>query len=123
MDEDEVKTCAKRWLEKQNYKVQEEVGVLGTQREVILDFWSYKDGSVPEIIWVEAKGDTNLSELLEGFIRLKFAIYHGGGLGILALPHKTCQKLLKHKAFLKQVEKVIYLLDVERNRLIKSYHK
>jgi len=41
------------------------------------------------------------------------AVYLGGGLGILAVPHKAAEKLLKYREFLKQAENVIGILDVE----------
>jgi len=118
MNEDEVKKLTKKWLEKQGFKVHSEVAV-GESREVILDFYGFKDGSPPKIIWVECKGDENLSELLEGFIRTEFAVYDRGGLGILSIPHKATKKLIKYKDFLKQAENIIGILDIEKNRLIK----
>jgi len=78
LNEDQVKRLTQDWLRKNGYVIKQEVGVLGTNREVILDFYAYRDkNGDPEIIWVEAKGDVNLSELLEGFIRVTL-----GSLGI-----------------------------------------
>ena len=120
MNEDQVKRLTQDWLRKNGYVVKQEVGVLGTNREVILDFYAYRDkNGDPEIIWVEAKGDVNLSELLEGFIRLEFAVWRGGGLGILSIPHKATLKLLKYRQFLRQAENTLALLDVETQKLIK----
>jgi len=111
MNEDRVKELTKKWLEKQGFKVYPEVSV-GEKREVVLDFYAYQDP--PEVWWIECKGDQNLSELLEGFIRVEFAVWDRGGLGILAVPHKSTKKLLRYKDFLKQAEKVIEILDVEK---------
>lgn len=135
MNEGEVKELAKKWLEKQGFKVREEVAI-GENREVVLDFFSYSDASHqlilhqplfphatsgqiaphPIILWVECKGDENLSQLLEGFIRVEFAIFDRGGLGILAIPHNATEKLLKYKNFLKN--NAIALLNVESNQIL-----
>jgi hypothetical protein len=139
MNEDEVKKRTEHWLISQGAKVKREVAV-AENRELIMDFFAYCDGSRlpmscqslhaafnpfihstsnPVILWVECKGDHNLSQLLEGFIRLELAIYLSGGLGILAAPHQACQKLLKYRKFLKQAENVIGLLDIEKGVLVK----
>lgn len=124
MREEEVKEATEKWLTEKGYKIQREVGVSGTEREVILDLYGYKeeDGR-PEILWVECKGDQTLSELLEGFIRLEFGVWLGGGIGILAVPHNATRKLLNYKKFLGQAETIISVLDVEDNRLIKLNQK
>lgn len=113
MDEEEAKQRTKEWLEKEGYKVHQEVSIC-ENREVILDFYAYKDS--PFILWVEVKGDVSLSQLLEGFIRVELATYLGGGQGLLAVPHKATQRLLQHRRFLSQAEKVIAILDVEREQ-------
>lgn len=113
MREDKVKEATYHWLEEQEWTVKSEVGVSGTEREVIIDFYAYRERSTPEILWVECKGNQNLSDLLEGFIRLEFAIFYGGGNGYLVAPHKATTKLLKHRIFLSQAASVIKLLDIE----------
>lgn len=114
MDEQEASALTRRWLEERGFKVKTEVGVSGTEREVILDYYGYRENSEPEILWVEVKGDQKLSQLLEGFIRVEFAIHYGGGAGILACPTQATEKLLNHRDFLRQAEGVISLLDVEK---------
>jgi hypothetical protein len=136
MDEKEVKRRTEQWLKNQGFKVKREVAV-AEDRELIMDFYAYCDGDAsflttsflapspptgsfltrPTILWVECKGDQNLSELLEGFIRLELAVYLGGGLGILAVPNKATQKLLNYKDFLRQAENVIAILNVESSKL------
>lgn len=112
MDEDEVKRRTRAWLESQGYKVTEEIGVSGTERQVILDFYGYREQqSEPQIIWVECKGDQNLSELLEGWVRLEFGVFYGGGKAILAVPKDAAERLLKHEEFLKG--STIKILNVE----------
>lgn len=113
MNEEEVKRRVKRWLEESQYTVHEEVGVSGTNREIVLDFYGYKDS--PSILWVECKGDQSLSELLEGFIRTEFAVFSGGGRGILATPKNARKKLLKYEKFLKGSS--VQVLDVESYQL------
>lgn len=117
MEESAVKEQARKWLDSQGYEVTCEVGVSGTQREVILDLYGYREkGSEPQIIWVECKGDQNLSQLLEGWIRVEFAVFLGGGKGVLAVPHKACKKLLTYRIFLSQDEN-IKLFDVETQQM------
>ena len=114
MDENEVKKRTKEWLEKKGYTVKSEVGVPGTNREVIMDYYAYREREgEPEILWVECKGDCNLSYLLEGFVRLEFTLWLGGGIGILAIPHEAKQKLLKHEKFFEQAQNIITLLDIQ----------
>jgi len=89
-------------------------------RQVLLDHQGIKDNPI-DLVWIEAKGsDVNFSELLEGFIRTIYAIYHGGGNGYLAIPHAEYLRLLEQKEFLKAVAESVNgkgtmgLLDVER---------
>ena len=114
MDEDQVKLLTQRWLKKRGYEVKQEVGVGGIEREVILDFYGYREVNEPEILWVECKGDQNLSELLEGFIRVEFAVHYGGGTGVLAIPTEAATKIFKYGDFLKQATGIIEILDVEK---------
>ncbi|GAI27422.1 unnamed protein product [marine sediment metagenome] len=121
MMEDEVKKRTRRWLETKGYKVKAEVKIScpddseNNHGSVVLDFWAYKDPA--KIVWCECKGDQSLSELLEGFIRLEFGVFYGGGHGILAVPHTATMRLLSHKKFLAQAKDVIQILDVEQNKL------
>lgn len=58
----------------------------------------------PERLWVEAKGSHNsVSDFLQGFIRLTFAIWYGGGDGLLALPEDGLNKILAFREFLERV--------------------
>lgn len=116
MNEDEVKKLTERWLKKQGYKIRAEVGVSGTNRDVILDFYGFQNTNPPSILWVECKGDESLSQVLEGFIRTEFAIFYGGGQGILAVPERATKKLLKYKEFLKGSD--VWILNVESNCIV-----
>ena len=114
MNEPEVKKLTCKWLERQNYKVQKEIGVPNSNGEVILDFYGYREtNGVPEIVWCECKGDVILSKLLEGFIRLEFGVHYGGGTGILAVPSRAKNNLEPFHNFLKQAENTIRILNVE----------
>lgn len=120
MREDKVKELAREWLEAQGYRVKPEppAPVETEERELALDFHAYRDKE-PEILWVECKGDVNLSELLEGFVRLEFCVYYGGGLGFLALPSDARRRLLKFNEFLKHSMATIAILDVEEGKIFK----
>jgi hypothetical protein len=60
-----------------------------------------------KICWIEGKGsNANFSELLEGFIRVLYAVWHGGGLGLLAVPNEQYEKLMEEKEFLEKIAKV-----------------
>jgi hypothetical protein len=138
MNEGEVKNKTERWLKNQGFKVKREVAV-AENRELIMDFYAYRDGDAPHsfvstqplqtalfpttsspiILWVECKGDQNLSGLLEGFIRLELAVWLGGGLGMLAAPHTATEKLLRYRTFLSQAENVIALLDAQKQEIHK----
>jgi len=116
LDEDEVKRRTRAWMESQGYKVREEIGVNGTERQVILDFYGYREEKgEPQIVWVECKGDQNLSELLEGWIRLEFGLFYGGGKGIFAVPKHSAERLVKHEELLKGCP--IKILNVESYQL------
>jgi len=52
-------------------------------------------------IWVEAKGEANLSDLIQGSGRLIFAVYYGGGKALLAIDRKRTARLLQYIDFLK----------------------
>lgn len=54
-----------------------------------------------ERIWVESKGKVGLSTLLQGLIRLAFALYYGGGKALLAIDHEMIERLQKYEGFLK----------------------
>jgi len=53
-----------------------------------------------ERIWVEGKGDVGMSALIQGLGRLCFAIFLGGGKGLLAIDRERTERLLQYKEFL-----------------------
>lgn len=120
MREEEVKKLAKKWLEAQGYKVRPETPapIDNEDRELALDFYAYRDAK-PEVLWVEAKGDVNLSQLLEGFVRTELCVHYGGGLGLLALSTSSRRKLMKYEDFLKHSVETIALLDVQEGKIFK----
>lgn len=101
MDEPEVKERIRKQMEGQGYRLKTEPPVLDTDREVILDFYAWREGDTPDVVWIECKGDVNVSELLEGWVRTAFATYQGGGRGMLVAPAKSIARLERYGDFLK----------------------
>jgi hypothetical protein len=130
LTEDEVNLKVKEWLENHSYHYKGilnvgkgQVPVPDGTRSVLIDAQGFRD-DIPDLIWIEAKGsDLNLSELLEGFIRVNYAVFEGGGRGFLATPHKEFELLLERKEFLGAVahsvngKGYIGLLDIERGTI------
>jgi hypothetical protein len=120
MNEDKVRELATKWLEGQGYKVKPDPPApLDSEKpEVLLDLYAYRN-TEPEVYWLECKGDVNLSELLEGFIRTELCVHYGGGLGLLAVPSLSARKLMRIKDFLGRSFEKIALLDVEKGKILK----
>lgn len=131
MTEQEVNEKVKEWLLANGFRYK---GVLRDgdvpapdgYRRVRIDHQGYDDANL-RLIWVEAKGsNTPLSELLEGFIRLAYAMWHGGGDGLLALPAEEAEMLLDEtvRPFLEEVSKAltirgkIGIMDVEGEKIV-----
>lgn len=131
MTEDEVNERVERWLIERGYKYKGilnvglgQVPVPDGTRQVLLDHQGVKDNPI-DLVWIEAKGSgVNFSQLLEGFIRVGYGVFHGGGKGYLAIPHNEYEKLLEQKDFLKAVAESVNgkgtmgLLDAENGELI-----
>lgn len=134
MTEDEVNICCREWLQNRSFKYKGvlnlglgQVPVPDGTRQVLIDHCGIKDSPI-DLVWVEAKGSgVNFSQLLEGFIRVGYAVFHGGGKGYLAVPHNEYDKLLEQKDFLKAVAESINgkgtmgLLDAEKEMVIEFY--
>ena len=104
MTEGEVNETVKSWLEAHNYHYKGicrngQVPVPIERVTILIDHQGEKL-TPPQRLWVEAKGDVNMSELLEGFVRLCFAVFYGGGDGLLAVPQKQLWHLLEVQEFL-----------------------
>lgn len=126
---DEVNIGCREWLEKRGFKYKGilnvgfgQVPVPDGNRQVLLDHQGFSV-TTQELIWIEAKGSgVNFSELLEGFIRTCYGVYHGGGIGYLAVPKNEYDKLLGQTTFLESAAHVINgrgtmgLLDIEGKR-------
>lgn len=54
-----------------------------------------------ERIWIEGKGEVGVSTLIQGLGRLTFAVYYGGGKGLLAIDGERTKRLLKYESWLK----------------------
>ncbi len=130
MEEPEVKIRFENYLKKQGYikvekngKPQMTRGFGNTytpepntdeQRNVRLDYYIYKDSTPPEVTWVECKGDLNLSGLLEGFVRVEYAIWLNGGQGLFVCPTEAINMMLEIREFLsKAVSNQIQILNAE----------
>lgn len=147
MIEKEVHVLSKRWLESQGYQYKgvcnegktfenrydgqvEKVGghvpvpTVTENEKVLIDNQGEKQENGKWIrVWIEDKGsNANLSTLLEGFIRVVYAVYHGGGDGLLSVPHDRMRIIEENMDFIKQVAEVtvgkgrIGILDAEKNR-------
>ena len=55
---------------------------------VKIDHQGEKDG---DRLWIEDKGSCNTSTILEGFNRVCFAVWYGGGDGLLSVPSDRIQ--------------------------------
>lgn len=139
MKEEEVNVVCKKWIEDNNYKYK---GVLNKRPRSYKERNGVKNGwgqvPVPDgignvlidhqgigdvdssLIWIEAKGERDsFSELLQGFIRIIYACYHGGGKGLLAVPDKEYSNLMEYKEFISKVasasERQIGIFNAEKN--------
>lgn len=108
-EEDKIKVWIKAKLESEGYRLRREPPVIGTveSKEMALDFYAFKDGNPPDVIWVECKGDVDLSMLIEGFARIEFATFMGGGRGLFVAPRKQIDQMLRYKEFFDQVPHIL----------------
>ena len=58
--------------------------------------------------WIEDKGSCNLSTVLEGFSRICYAVYYGGGNGLLSLPDDSFRIAEQNKDFLSLIAWVTF---------------
>jgi len=137
MTENEINEKVKEWLTSQGYvykgvlnaKPKEganpngygQVAVPDGTRDVLIDHTGHKDRPV-DLIWIEAKGSgIGLSMLLQGFARVGYAVYHGGGRGLLACPATEFDTMFAQRDFLKAIgvasERSLGLLDGESGRV------
>lgn len=91
-------------------------------RCVLIDHTGHKDYPVVDLIWIEAKGSgVGMSTLLEGFSRMAYAVYHGGGRGLLACPTAEFELLFAQRLFLKAIgvasERSLGLFDGETDKV------
>lgn len=129
MTEDEVNLKVKEWLQSHSFKYKGilnsgQVSVPDGNRQVLIDHAGVKTNP-PDLVWIEAKGsDINFSNLLEGYIRVSYAVWHGGGKGFLGIPHEEYLKLLEQREFLEAIahsvngKGIMGLLDAEKGVMI-----
>lgn len=76
-------------------------------------------GTSYDRLWIENKGSCGLSKLLEGFTRVCYAVFYGGGDGLLVLPHDMIRIVKENDAFFRQEALVVNgkgrsgVLDIE----------
>ncbi len=138
MTENEVNEAVKKWLTGQGYTYKGilnpgngkanskdtgygQVSVPDGTRSVLIDHTGHNDFT-KDLIWVEAKGgECGMSQLLEGFVRMVYGCYHGGGSGLLATPSAECSRMLEQRDFLKRVgiscERKVGILDAEKGEV------
>ncbi len=120
MTEDEVNLKCKAWIENNGFKYKGvlnlgcskiksrdtgfgQVSIPDGTRSVLIDHQGHNDRT-KDLIWIEAKGSgVGMSQLLEGFIRVVYACYHGGGYGLLAVPEEEYHRVVKQEDFLRRV--------------------
>ncbi len=156
MNEKEVNKKVKAWLEKQGYSYKGvlkdgDVPIANGKRDVLLDAHGVRlinekgdvvefeegkgyDGNSDtkdcyyESVWVEAKGDVGMSDLIEAFGRVCYAVWHGNGLGIVAVPKKQFEMMMDEKEFFAKIAEVtvgkgkIGVMDAEIEKVI-DYEK
>lgn len=132
MQEREVSKCSKAWLEKQGYDYKGvcsnghvPVPTITKNEKVLIDGMGEKrENGEPLRLWIEDKGsNANLSTLLEGFSRICFAVFYGGGDGLLGIPHDRIRVVNENQEFFKRLADVtvgkgrVGLLDVEKEKI------
>jgi hypothetical protein len=124
LKEEEVVQKAIKWAEANGYTYigkgkpnqnspGSDIPVPGSEREVLIDGKAEKDS---ERLWIEAKGDVGLSQIIEAVGRLLFAVFYGGGKAILAVDKERAEKTLKYRDFFKWLTEGctdFKILDVE----------
>jgi len=152
MKETEVNEKVKLWLEEQGYSYKGvlkggDVPIANGKRDVKIDAHGVRlindkkeivrfeedkgyDGNNNtkdyrfESIWIEAKGDVGMSDLIEAFGRVCYAVWHSRGLGLVAVPGKQFEMMIEEKDFFMQMTKVTVgrgsagLMNVETKKVI-----
>lgn len=77
-----------------------------------------------ESVWIEAKGDVGMSDLIEAFGRVCYAVWHSNGLGIVAVPKNQFEMMMDEKEFFAKMAEAtvgkgkIGVMDVEIEKVI-----
>jgi len=140
MKEEQVHLLSKAWLDKQGYIYK---GVCNNGKEygsgdvpvptlskekVKIDHMGEKQTDIGWVrLWIEDKGSCNLSTLLEGFSRVCYAVFNGGGEGLLGIPHDRVQVINDNEDFFDKLALVtvgkgrVGFLDVEK-QIVKYFN-
>lgn len=137
MKEEEVHPLSKQWLLDRGFDSYKGVCNKGQENgsgdvpvptvvkeKVKIDHMGEKRTDIAWVrLWIEDKGsNANLSTLLEGFSRVCFAIFYGGGDALLSVPHDRIKVIEENEEFFKQLANVTVgkgragILDVEKGK-------
>jgi len=119
MKEDEAKEKIKYYLEKKGYVIKSEVKVEGGI--VVMDFFGYKDvNGVPEIRWIEVKGeDASFTEVLGDLAKLCLVTFFNGGHGLLVIPARHYNNLRERRGFINAGNMITVIKEesIEENKM------
>ena len=111
MDEPEVVLLTRQFFKEQGYKMKgqpDEGDIVLNGGEIRVDLQGFREGSPPDLLWIECKGDNvPLKELLSDFVSLLLILNEYGGQAVLACPKESYNKLQRYNKFLEQIQKNI----------------
>jgi len=111
MDEPEVVLCVREYFEARGFKLKGqpiEGDIVLNEGDLRTDLQGFRESKIPDLIWVECKGDSaNLKDLLADFTSLLLIIDEYGGQAVLACPSDAYQKITAYQEFLDKLQKNI----------------
>jgi len=125
MDEPEVVLRVRKYFEAQGFKLKGqpvEGDIVLNGGEIRIDLQGFRESKIPDLIWVECKGDdTNLKDLLADFTSLLLVISEYGGQAFLACPTQSYKKITAYQEFLDKLQNNIgkgqvQIFNVESNQ-------
>lgn len=125
MDESEVVLRVRKYFEAQGFKIKGqpvEADVPLNGGETRIDLHGFRESTIPDLIWVECKGDNaNLKDLLADFTSLLLVISEFGGQAFLACPTQSYEKITAYQEFLDKLQNNIgkgqvQIFNVESNQ-------
>lgn len=125
MDEPEVVLRIRVYLESQGFKLKGqpmEGDIMLNGGDLRVDIQGFREAKIPDLIWVECKGDdANLKDLLADFTSLLLIISEYGGQCVLACPSVAYEKITAYQEFLDALQNNIgkgrvQIFNVEANQ-------